>query len=64
MILRYESDVMDDENARGNFYHICQGQSQDTPLSIPPEDQPFECPVCGIDLEQEDFLLAQRRGWS
>ncbi len=37
---------------------------QDTPVGIPPEDQPYECPACGIDLEQEDFLLAQQRGWS
>ena len=64
MILKYESDILDDENARGNFYHVCQGQVQDTPLGIPPDDQPIECPVCGIDLEQEDFLLAQQRGWS
>ena len=37
---------------------------QDNELNIPPPDQPYECPVCGIDLEQEDFLLAQQRGWS
>jgi hypothetical protein len=64
MILKYESDILDDENARGNFYHVCQGKVQDTPVGIPPEDQPYECPACGIDLEQEDFLLAQQRGWS
>jgi hypothetical protein len=64
MILKYESDVMDDENARGKFYHVCQGQVQETPIAVPPEDQPIECPVCEVDLEQEDFMLAQQRGWS
>lgn len=64
MILKYESDVLDHEDARGAFYHVCQGRIQDSPLTIPPPDQPYECPECGIDLEQEDFLLAQRRGWA
>lgn len=64
MILKYESDVLDDEHARGKFYHVCQGRTQDVPLGVPSPDQPYECPVCGIDLEQEDFLLAQQRGWS
>lgn len=64
MVLRYESDVLDDEHARGKFYHVCQGRIQDTPLGPPSEDNPYECPVCGIDLELEDFLLAQRQGWS
>ncbi len=64
MILKYESDVLDSEDSRGNFYHVCQGRVQDAPLSIPPRDQPYECPDCGIDLELEDFLLAQQRGWS
>lgn len=63
MILKYESDAMDSEDARGHFYHVCQGRVQETGLSIPPPDQPYECPTCGIDLEMEDFLLAQQRGW-
>jgi hypothetical protein len=64
MILKYESDVLDDEHARGKFYHVCQGRIQEFPVAVPPENQPYECPECGIDLELEDFLLAQRRGWS
>ncbi len=64
MILKYESDVLDDEEARGKFYHVCEGQLQDRPLRVPSPDEPYECPVCGIDLELEDFLLAQQRGWS
>jgi hypothetical protein len=64
MILKYESDVLDEEHSRGHFYHVCYGQVQENELTIPSPDQPYECPVCGIDLEQEDFLLAQQRGWS
>ena len=41
-----------------------RGRSRTSPVGIPPDDQPYECPVCGIDLEQEDFMLAQQRGWS
>ena len=37
MILKYESDVLDDENARGKFYHVCQGRIQETPLAVPPQ---------------------------
>ena len=64
MILKYESDILDDEHARGSFYHVCQGRVQETPIQVPPQDEPIECPDCGIDLEQEDFWLAQQRGWS
>ena len=64
MILKYESDVMDDENARGKFYHVCQGRIQETPMAVPSPDETIECPVCEVDLEQEDFMLAQQRGWS
>ena len=64
MILKYECDILDNEDARGHFYHVCQGRVQETELNIPPEDQPHECATCGIDLEQEDFLLAQQRGWA
>jgi len=55
---------MDVEDARGRFYHVCQGRVQETELAIPPPGQPYECPVCEIDLEVEDFLLAQQRGWA
>ena len=64
MILLFENDPLDSEHAVGHFYHVCQGRTQETELVIPPPDQPYECPVCGIDLETEDFLLAQQRGWS
>jgi len=64
MILKFENDPLDSEHSGGHYYHVCQGRIQDKELSIPQPDQPYECPVCGIDLETEDFLLAQRRGWS
>jgi hypothetical protein len=55
---------LDSEHAGGHYYHVCQGQIQEKELSIPPPDQPYECPECGVDLETEDFFLAQQRGWS
>ena len=64
MILKFENDPLDSEHAGGHFYHVCQGRIQDRELSIPPPDKPYECPECGIDLETEDFFLAQQRGWS
>ena len=64
MILKYENDILDEEKSGGHFYHVCQGRIQEKELSVPPADEPYECPTCGIDLEQEDFLLAQQRGWS
>ena len=64
MILKYENDILDEEHTRGHFYHVCQGRVQEQELTVPPPDEPYECPTCGIDLEQEDFFLAQQRGWS
>ena len=26
MVLLYESDPLDDEHARGRFYHVCRGR--------------------------------------
>lgn len=64
MILKYVNDILDTEDARGSFYHVCGGRVLNTKLPIPPPDQPYECPSCGIDLEAEDFFLAQQRGWA
>ena len=64
MILKYESDPLDVEDARGRFYHVCQGRVQETEVATPLPDQPYECAICGVDLEVEDFLLAQQRGWA
>jgi hypothetical protein len=62
MVLIYESDPLDDEHARGRFYHVCHGRVDRTPLSLPDEDRPYECPRCGIDLEREDFFTALQKG--
>ncbi len=62
MVLIYENDPLDNEHARGRFYHVCRGRVDRTELSIPPADQPHECQVCGIDLEAEDFFMAMQKG--
>jgi len=62
MVLIYESDPLDDEHARGNFYHVCRGRIDRTPISVPPPEQPYECPQCGLDLEAEDFWMAMQKG--
>jgi len=62
MVLIYESDPLDDEHARGRFYHVCRGRIDRTPLPMPEADRPFECEHCGVDLEPEDFFTALQRG--
>jgi hypothetical protein len=62
MVLVYESDPLDDEHARGRFYHVCRGRIDKTSLEVPPEDRPYECQQCGIDLEAEDFFVALQKG--
>jgi hypothetical protein len=62
MVLVYESDPLDDEHARGRFYHVCRGRIDRTPLEVPSEDRPHECQQCGIDLEAEDFFMALQKG--
>jgi hypothetical protein len=62
MVLIYENDPLDDEHARGRFYHVCRGRIDRTPLTIPPAEQPLECQQCGIDLEAEDFFVAMQKG--
>jgi hypothetical protein len=64
MILKFEYDPLDTEHAGGHFYHVCGGRLQEAELTVPPPDRPYECPVCGIELEFEDFRLAQQKGWS
>jgi hypothetical protein len=62
MVLIYENDPLDNEHARGRFYHVCRGRVERTELQIPPPDKPIECPACGIDLEAEDFFVAMQKG--
>jgi len=62
MVLIYESDPLDTDDARGRFYHVCRGRIQEAELVVPPPDKPYECPRCSIELETEDFFIAQVKG--
>jgi len=62
MVLIYENDPLDDENARGRFYHVCRGRIDRTEIQLPAGAAVYECAVCGIDLEAEDFWIARQKG--
>ena len=62
MVLIYENDPLDNEDARGRFYHVCRGQIVRTEIQLPSGENVYECPVCGIDLEPEDFWIARQKG--
>ncbi|MBI5776131.1 MAG: hypothetical protein HY444_01975 [Nitrospirae bacterium] len=62
MVLVFQSDPLDTEDARGRFYHVCLGRMQEAEMPVPPPDQPYECPRCGVELETEDFWIAQVKG--
>ncbi|MBI4402185.1 MAG: hypothetical protein HY581_11205 [Nitrospirae bacterium] len=62
MVLIFENEPLDNEDARGHFYHVCRGQIEKAELSVPPPDKPYECPRCGVELETEDFWVAQLKG--
>lgn len=62
MVLIYESDPLDDEDARGRFYHVCRGRIDRTELKLPEGQSVYECAACGIDLEPEDFWIARQKG--
>jgi len=62
MVLIYESDPLDNDDARGRFYHVCRGRIDRTEIQLPVGEKVYECAVCGIDLEAEDFWLARQKG--
>jgi len=62
MVLIYESDPLDTDDARGRFYHVCRGRIVRTEIQLPVSEKIYECAVCGIDLEAEDFWLARQKG--
>ena len=62
MVLIYESDPLDTDDARGRFYHVCRGRIDRTEIQLPVDEKVYECAVCGIDLEAEDFWLARQKG--
>ena len=62
MVLIYETDPLDNEDARGRFYHVCRGKIVRTEIQIPSGESVYECSACGIDLEPEDFWIARQKG--
>jgi hypothetical protein len=62
MVLIYENDPLDNEDARGRFYHVCRGRIVRTEIQLPSGESVYECPECGIDLEPEDFWIARQKG--
>ncbi len=62
MVLIYEHDPQDNDDARGHFYHVCEGRVDTNELSVPSPEQPYECPSCGMELETEDFQTARIKG--
>jgi hypothetical protein len=62
MVLIHESDSLDDEHSRGNFYHVCRGRIDRTPLKVPEAGRSYECERCGVDLDPEDFFIALQKG--
>lgn len=62
MVLIYESDPLDNEDARGRFYHVCRGRIDRTEIRLPEGQSIYECAVCGVDLEPEDFWIARQKG--
>jgi len=62
MVLIYESDPLDNEDARGRFYHVCRGRIDRTEIRLPEGQSIYECAVCGVDLEPKDFWIARQKG--
>ena len=62
MVLAYISDPLDEENARGRFYHVCQGVMQKEEIFPPRDGEPIVCTACGVELELEDFKDAHLKG--
>ena len=62
MVLIYENDPLDNEDARGRFYHVCRGRIVRTEIQLPSDGTLYERPACGIDLEPEDFWIARQKG--
>ncbi|MBM4124675.1 MAG: hypothetical protein FJ246_06955 [Nitrospira sp.] len=62
MVLMFENEPLDNEHAGGHYYHVCRGRIDPTSIPVPPPDHPYECPQCGIELETEDFWVAQLKG--
>lgn len=62
MVLTYISDPLDEEHAKGHFYHVCLGVLQKEEVLPPKKDEPIMCTRCGVELEFEDFMEAHLKG--
>jgi len=62
MVLIYEVDPLDNEDARGRFFHVCRGRIERSEIQLSAGETAYECPACGIDLEAEDFWVARQKG--
>ena len=41
MVLIYESDPLDNEDARGRFYHVCRGRIDRTEIQLPADEKVY-----------------------
>ncbi len=39
MVLIYESDPLDTDDARGRFYHVCRGRIDRTEIQLPVDEK-------------------------
>jgi hypothetical protein len=62
MVLAYILDPLDEEQARGHFYHVCRGTMQKEEIFPPADGEPIMCTVCEVELEMEDFREAHLKG--
>ena len=62
MVLLFENDPLDTEDARGHFYHVCRGILQKEEVLPPADGEPIACTGCGVELELEDFKEAHLKG--
>ena len=51
MVLIYESDPLDNDDARGRFYHVCRGRSDRTEIELPAGEK--------IDIDADVRILGK-----
>ena len=47
MVLIYESDPLDNDDARGRFYHVCRGRIDRTEIQLPAAFQQLDARIYG-----------------
>ena len=68
MVLIYENDPLDNEDARGRFYHVCRGKIDRTEIQLPAGESVYECPGAESISKQKIFGSRDRKdrcrnGW-